>query len=191
MVRHEMNQDLKVWEDEFLKKYRPNKFESLKKADELHFFSKEIKDLGDEIEERDALRGFMLVLFIPLMLPVGGFREPHFSLTPSPSWLDEPEIQRWNSWTLMMFELFAQISQTKYNRTEIMVSNEIQCQVCKLKKKKKTGSTHCDWGSEPGSKSKYKWKLSENIAAKDCFETYRSPALVSLTAQTPEESAVW
>jgi hypothetical protein len=37
IVRHEMNQSTRVWEDELLREYRPNRFESLKKAEALKF----------------------------------------------------------------------------------------------------------------------------------------------------------
>ena len=36
-VRQEMNQDLSIWEDELLREYRPNRFESLKKAKIIKF----------------------------------------------------------------------------------------------------------------------------------------------------------
>ena len=36
-VRQEMNHDLSVWEDELLREYRPNRFESLKKAENMKF----------------------------------------------------------------------------------------------------------------------------------------------------------
>ena len=36
-VRQEMNHDLSVWEDELLREYRPNRFESLKKAENMRF----------------------------------------------------------------------------------------------------------------------------------------------------------
>lgn len=32
-----MNCDLKIWEDELLRKYRPNKFEALKEAEKMKF----------------------------------------------------------------------------------------------------------------------------------------------------------
>jgi hypothetical protein len=37
VVRHEMNQNLWAWEDELLREYRPNRFESLKKVKDLIF----------------------------------------------------------------------------------------------------------------------------------------------------------